>query len=128
MRYASFARKVFRDEAHKDWGRVDGCDHRTIQWAHDLLAAAWRFQNDFRQQTLPLDSVHDSKVDIEGLWLAWLRREVDSWIDEPQLVRSVMIILTNQNQTIGDTAETSLSRSLVIRFAEVPWRKEIEEM
>ena len=124
IRYASFARKLLRDEAHEDWGRVraDGYDHRTMQWTHDLLAAAWRFQNDFRQQPLPLDPAHGERQ-IEGLWLAWLRNEVESWIDEPQLVRSVMIILTNQSQAIGSVAETTLSRDLVNRFGAVPWEK-----
>jgi hypothetical protein len=123
MRYASFARKLLRDEKHEDWGSVNRYDHRTIQWAHDLLAAAWRFQNDFRQQPLSFDPAHHGEGQMEELWLAWLRREVESWIDAPQLVRSVMIILTHQNQTIGSSAEIALSRDLVSRFAAVPWEK-----
>ena len=38
--YAEFARRVLDDADHSEWGTVESFDHRTLQGAHDLLAAA----------------------------------------------------------------------------------------
>ena len=130
IRYARFARNLLDDHDNEAWDKIEiwKCDRRAFQPAHDLLAAAWRYRNDLRQQPLPLDPTEDRKDWIEGLWLEWLRSEVESWIDAPQIVRSVMIILTNQNQTVGCEAETLLSRHILSRFHAVPWVDGIEDM
>ena len=54
-RLTLFAKSLLDDKAHASWGTIETCDHRTLQGAHDILAAAWRFQNDFRQSDLPLE-------------------------------------------------------------------------
>ena len=51
--YAEFTRRVLDDADHLEWGTVESFDHRTLQGAHDLLAAVCRFRNDFRQSELP---------------------------------------------------------------------------
>ena len=56
-----------------EWGTVESFDHRTLQGAHDLLAAVWRFRNDFRQSELPF--VNKNSLDeVQELWLDWLRQ------------------------------------------------------
>lgn len=95
-------------------------DHRTLQFAHDLLAAAWRFRNDFRQMELPLLS-SDGGADVGALWLDWLRSEVASWDGAPHLVRAVSATLADQNRPPGYTAETFLAHSILDRFRDVPW-------
>ena len=44
-RHTNFARSLLEDSYHPTWGTIDHYDHRTLQNAHDLLAAAWRFQD-----------------------------------------------------------------------------------
>ena len=46
--YAEFARRLLDDADHPEWGTVERFDHRTLQHAHDLLAAVWRFRHDLR--------------------------------------------------------------------------------
>ena len=51
-RLARFAIVLLNDNEHDNWGQIGNCDHRTLQGAHDLLAAAWRFNNYSRQGML----------------------------------------------------------------------------
>lgn len=119
--YARFARDLLDDQTHPEWGTVERCDHRTLQGAHDLLAGAWRYHNDCRQPDLPFtDSNPDHSA--QRLWLDWLAMEVGGWINHPHLVRSVQLILTNQNQPPGYAAEARLCLDILDRFPDVPWK------
>ena len=44
-------------------------------------------------------------------------------MDVPQLVRSVQIILANQNKPIGYLAESRLCLGILDRFNSIPWDK-----
>ena len=128
-RYAAFAKGVLddisktllRDINHHEWGNIYRCDHRTLQDAHDLLAAAWRFRHDFRQGALPFGDIEPPKA-VELLWLDWLHNEVSNWIDRPYLVRSVQAILVKQNKFTGYLAESKLSVDIMHCFTDVPWK------
>ena len=127
-RFARLARTLLDDTEHNDWGRIDGrdCDHRTLQGAHDLLAAAWRYETSARQRKLPFaETRNDASVQI--LWLNWLRNELSGWIDYPYLVRSVQVILTNQNNPVGYAAESRLCLDIMDRFPSVPWRSDLRK-
>ena len=124
--HARFARAVLSDTNHPEWGTVEEFDHRTIQDAHDLLAAAWRFEHDMRQPELPFKP-KNSLVTAEVLWLDWLRQETARWSTAPRIVRSVQIILTNQNKAIGYTAESQLCLDILAKFADVPWQRGLRE-
>ena len=107
-RYTEFARSLLNDADHPEWGTVEHFDHRTLQHGHDLLAAVWRFRNDFQQPVLPF--VDKKSLDeLQTLWLDWLRHEIAGWIDYPHRVRLVQLILTNQNKLPGYIAEAQLS-------------------
>jgi hypothetical protein len=54
-RLTRFAKALMDDKGHKHWGNAESCDHRTLQEAHDLLAAAWRFRQSLRQGELQLE-------------------------------------------------------------------------
>ena len=111
--------------SHECWGRIDRCDHRTLQGAHDLLAAVWRYRHDYiRQREIPNLQPHEESA-IESLWLNWLRGELLSWIDHPHLVRSIQLILANQNKPAGYAAESRLGIDIMDRFSEVPWRQDL---
>lgn len=112
------------DTEHHNWGQVETFDHRTLELAHDLIAAAWRFKNDSRQESLPFP---EAIPPPEALWLKWLQAETSAWIGAPKLVRSVQLILTNQNKPIGYLAESHLSLGIMDRFDSVPWTTGLRE-
>lgn len=122
-RLTLFAKSLLDDRCNANWGTIGTCDHRTLQGAHDILAAAWRFQNDSRQLTLLLERRPEPVVSHtpENLWLWWLRDEIGKWVWQPALVRNVQLILANQNQPIGYAAESRLCLALMDKFRAVPW-------
>ena len=125
--YAEFARRVLDDADHSKWGTVESLDHRTLQGAHDLLAAVWRFRNDFRQSELPF--VDKNFLDeVQQLWLDWLRHEISNWLHRPKRVRWVQLILTNQNKPLGYIAEAQLALNIINGFSDVPWSQELREV
>jgi hypothetical protein len=124
--FALAARHVLRDESHPSWGQVDCVDHRTLQVAHDILAAAWRWQILPAEPEL-FQQPEDQPFGLEQAWLTWLRQEVVRWIDEPEIIRLVQIVLSNQNEPTGYAAESRLGSVLLERFKEVPWRTEMKE-
>ena len=124
--HVRFARAVLNDADHPDWGTVEDFDHRTIQNAHDLLAAAWRFRRDFRPSSLPFEPENPRK-EVQTLWLDWLRREIADWTTKPRLVRSVQLILIYQNKPVGYVAEGQLCLDILDWFSEVPWKPSLRE-
>ena len=124
-RYTEFARRLLDDVDHTEWIAVDSFDHRTLQHAHDLLAAVWRFRNNLRQSELFADT--DSVNEVQTLWLDWLRREVAEWIDYPDRVRLVQVILANQNSPLGYIAESELAINIIDGFPRVPWDRRLRE-
>lgn len=118
--YARFARRLLDDQTRPKWGRTDCFDHRALQGAHDILAGAWRYH----ARRYPDRPFTDQGPDhaIQRLWLDWLATEVQAWINHPHLVRSVQLILTDQNQVPGYAAEARLCLDLLDRFPEVPWK------
>lgn len=127
-RHTNFARSLLEDSRHKTWGTINCYDHRTLQAAHDLLAAAWRFQDggSYRQGKLPFEG-EDSFDEVQVLWLNWLHHEVDEWTSRPHLVRSVQIIVSNQNKPLGYMAESKLCLDIFDRFSYMPWNRKLCE-
>ena len=125
-RFARFAIAVLDDSEHEIWGQVESFDHRTLQGAHDLLAAAWRFSNKGRQDLLPFSGAART-VTPEKHWLDWLRTETASWIHCPQMVRLVQLILANQNNPTGYASEASLALLIMDRFDSIPWETKWRE-
>lgn len=117
------ARHVLKDQQHPSWGHVELIDHRTLQAAHDILAAAWRWRF-LRVEHGLLREKQDDTVALESTWLAWLRGEVLAWINEPEIIRLLQIVMSNQNEPVGYAAEAKLGVVLIDRFTEVRWRSE----
>jgi hypothetical protein len=121
-RLALFATRLVQTEKYNDWGLISQFDHRTLQFQHDLLATAWRYRSNAAQEILDLNG---SELDIGKEWLEWLANEVQSWIDRPEFVRLVQIILTNQNSVLGYEAEAMLNLAIMDYFYDVPWDSEL---
>ena len=125
--YARFSTALLADKQHCNWGNVERFDHRTLQMAHDLLAGAWRFENDFQQGTLNLEHEKEESLDPEEAWLQWLDKEVHGWINYPYLVRYVHLILNDQNKAPGYIAESQLCLGIMDRFSWIPWDQSFRE-
>ena len=104
------------------WATDFSCDHRTLQRAHDLLAATWRFRTNSIQLALPFDGKRAGAKERMQTWFSWLRAELSAWQQQPQLIALVMTILAEQNCEPGSQAEDELAALLQRRFADVPWR------
>ena len=116
------------------WEFIERFDHRTLQHAHDLLAAVWRFRYEtkHRQYELPFEEQkplfegpRGDKPDFAGRWLTWLQEQVDSWIHDPERVLLVVTILRNQNQPAGYKAETALHWNIMMGCSDVPWKRSV---
>jgi hypothetical protein len=123
-RYALFARTVMQSENFQNWGFIQQFDHRTLQFQHDLLATVWRYQTLASQLRIDCD---EDRQSIQIRWLDWLKNEVLSWIEKPEWVRFIQIIIENQNTPIGQKTETMLSLAIMNFFSDVPWRIELKQ-
>ena len=103
----------------KKWDHSVKYDRRTLQLAHDVIAAAWRFE--CLKTELPLFFQTDHEDVIYFKWFAWLQNELSLWRDQAAIVRNVIIILGNQNVENGYRAEDLLTQALVRRYLNVPW-------
>ena len=121
--YTHLAHQILDD--WDDWEFVARFDHRTLQYAHDIIAATWRFRclSQIRQIALPVDRKAIELPNFQRHWLNWLDVEVRSWMHDPYLIRLVVKILRNQNNPTGYQAEHDLNLSLAQRYDDVPWSR-----
>ena len=81
--YFRLAHSLIADPS-RGWESIDSFDHRTLQGAHDILAAVWRFrhENEVRQMELPVVQMcreflvcpyrtPRGDLNVNGLWGAW---------------------------------------------------------
>lgn len=120
--HVTFAIDLLGLQWPKQWTTDFRYDHRTLQGAHDLLAAAWRFRTNSIQPVLPFGGEDQGHEQQMGAWLSWLRSEVSSWRHQLRLIALVMTILAEQNNELGYQAEDELAERLKLRFDDVPWR------
>ncbi|NOG74057.1 hypothetical protein [Roseicella sp. DB1501] len=105
------------------WVADGAFDHRTLQDAHDTLAAVWRHDVCPAQPELPFRVARPDAADRMSRWLSWLSAEMESWRHSPRGIVLVMTILSNQNTLVGYQAEDELAEWLRERFHTVPWRR-----
>ena len=127
LEVTNFAHRIL--DRWEGWESVERFDHRTLQMAHDKIAAAWRFQclPSLRQMELTHVQESKDKPDFAKHWLDWLREEIQSWKHNPYLIRLVVEILKNQNQPVGYRAEANLNWELIDRYLDVPWEQWIRD-
>ncbi len=93
-----------------------GFDHRTLQAAHDYLAAWWRWKKGRHDPYLE----GMEPVTVEN-WLDWLRQEVETWpTNAPIIVHNVMRVLLNQNTEAGYEAEDQIQVELKNYYRGMP--------
>ena len=92
-------------------------DHRTMQAAHDYLAAVWRFKVRPTEPLLPIEEPEPPVASYH--WLTWLRNDVRTWNEKPEIVRAVLEVRRNQNSERGYAAEDELMRLLRIEYRSI---------
>ena len=91
-------------------------DHRTLQAAHDFLAAWWRWKHNRHDPYF--ERLEPATVDD---WLQWLRQEVAMWpAYMPHITRWVAQVLLNQNADVGYSAEDNLLQELKDNYKGMP--------
>lgn len=91
-------------------------DHRTLQAAHDYLAAWWRWKHDRRDPYF--EGMEPVTVDD---WLLWLGHEVKAWpIQAPHTIQLVVGVLLSQNTDVGYAAEDALQDELRCCYTGMP--------
>lgn len=107
------------------WPAEGGVDHRTIQGAHDVLAARWRHVVSPPEPSYSFGSVTSPARPELTDWLNWLRAEIRSWaVDSPELISLCVRIFQNQNTDAGYEAERQLQALLRGRYSEIVWLHE----
>lgn len=104
-------------------------DHRTIQDAHDLFAAAFRY--DFKNSSgyektsedIILGLAHQSsrqktEDEIINDWHDWLTNALDG---EDKIISELQTIYMNQNVAIGYEAEDKLRVLIIQKFSHLNW-------
>lgn len=123
IRHAQAAAALLEAEWPPAWPSDPTYDYRTLQDAHDILAAAWRFIADTAQPPLPAPVGGQARArPLMEQWNEWLRAEIAAWPTRPHLVQLVMTILAHQNIPRGNDAEDALAQALRERFNSVPWQ------
>ena len=124
--YTNLAHRILDDDLPK-WEIINSYDHRSMQRAHDTIAAAWRLRclPSLRQMEFPLDGEPGEWPDFAGHWLKWLEEEVSSWKHHTPLIRLVVKIVQNQSVPVGYRAEDDLNVELLLHYEDVPWYQSV---
>ena len=124
--YTNLAHRILDDNPPR-LEAITSYDHRTLQRAHDTIAAAWRYRclPSLRQMELALDCEHRKCPDFAGHWLKWLEAEVSSWKHDTRLIRFVVTVVKNQNVPVGYLAENDLNLELLLRYEDIPWYQRV---
>jgi hypothetical protein len=90
-------------------------DHRTVQAAHDHLAAYWRAQTGRTYPSLPLAETEDQ--DTISSWLAWLQVTTSQWPRcDVSLAQMFSAAIVHANTPEGYRAEQGLASALATRY------------
>ncbi len=98
------------------YSRVDegAFDHRTVQEAHDLMAA------DFRRKAQAESGVFRDAIEDDewrSQWIEHTKREIEAWAADPFIVRAIVLSTQYANKPEGLAAERTLARYLRTRYA-----------
>ncbi len=97
--------------------RSGGYDHRPLQWAHDLIAAQFRFlYSDWLRQANPGEDRRAQELRIAVGWGAFLEREAQELANEPEYLRAHLDAVEFENSPVGYAGERRLREILHRRY------------
>ena len=97
---------------------MDGFDHRTLQGAHDQIAAFFRFSRDDGGQLQLGESEDDYRRRLEEAWRAFVQSEVGRLTEDDEFTRAVCTATAFGNKEPGVAAERWLDQFLWDRYGE----------
>lgn len=100
---------------------VKSFDHRVLQDAHDIIAAAYRFRHDDSCQLQLLESPDLQPIRYLRHWSNWLGGQLQELVRRPLFVRATVESVVFANTDIGYKAENRLCDTLLIHFSAGDW-------
>ena len=101
--------------------KVQALDHRVLQNAHDILAAAFRYHHDDGGQLALGESPDAQRLRYSIEWAQWLEEQLRELIKYPQFVRSTVECVIFSNGEVGYMAENRLSDLLLTHLSAGDW-------
>ena len=98
-------------------------DHRTVQGAHDLVAAAFRWRY---TPTTPLFAGVGLNEDFEARWRGFARQEFEAFLLQPRTAALWATAVARGNTPAGLAAEREIDEQLRDWYHDVPWRDRAE--
>lgn len=96
---------------------IDGFDHRTLQEAHDIIAASFRLNYvDQLDPELPFPDQESDEVRVTRLWCDYYYKEIDLLTDIPQFTKSVLRAVAFPNTDTNDEAEDAIKEILTTQY------------
>lgn len=100
---------------------VERFDHRVLQDAHDIMAAAFRRKCDLGDWNRLLEGERDLGEHYRLAWLGWFTAELETLAKSPRLVRSVVQTVLLADTELGYAAERDVCDLLITRFGMEDW-------
>lgn len=100
---------------------VDGFDHRVLQDAHDIMAAAFRHLHDDGGQLGLFENAETQCTSYLTKWTAWLDNQLVELVQCPQFVRSAVECVLFSNAEMGYMAENRLCDFLLTYYGAGDW-------
>lgn len=96
-------------------------DHRVLQDAHDIMAAAFRHGHDDGGQLRLLETEAERNERYRAAWLEWFETELAALAKIPRFVKSTVQAVVLANTELGYTAERDVGELLVSRYGFEHW-------
>jgi len=93
-------------------------DHRTLQGAHDRIAAYFRFRRDDGGQLQLGETDPEYRQRLEHEWRAFFQKEIEYLTADDEFTRAVCTATAHGNKDPGCTAESWLDQFLRDRYSE----------
>lgn len=96
-------------------------DHRVLQDAHDIIAAAFRYNYDDGGQLKLGETQKDQRLRYLREWVLWLSEQLAELARHSQFVRSTVESVVLSNTEVGYIAENRLCDLLLTHFSAGDW-------
>lgn len=100
---------------------IDRIDHRVLQDAHDIIAAAYRYDCDDGGQLNLFRQDKNSREDHIRKWTQWYESKITELLENPAFVRFVVLAVLHTNTKTGYEFEHRLCDFLICHFSMGDW-------
>jgi len=100
---------------------IEHFDHRVLQDAHDIIAATYRYRFDDGSQRDLFESDDELRNRYLEGWAEWFFAELETLVNHPDFVRSVVECVVFANSQPGRIAENMLCSVLITHYGLEDW-------